>query len=65
MKKTGILMIAFITAVVFSCQKENTDPLNDEQGVSFVMDTKSTLKSTDCFSKPADYASVVINDKKY
>lgn len=65
MKKTGILLIAIVTAFMYSCQKENTDPLNDEQGVSFTMNTKSTLKSTDCFSKPADYASVVINDKNY
>ncbi|MDF1549375.1 MAG: hypothetical protein P1P88_16240 [Bacteroidales bacterium] len=55
-----------IFLIIMSCQKnDNTGPSDSEQGVSFALSNNSTLKSTDCFSKPADYANVVISGQTY
>ena len=49
-----------------SCQKDNnTNPSDDNQGVAFVLSTNSTLKSSDCFSKQADYAKINISGTSY
>ncbi len=58
----SIIMLMFVV----SCQKKDyTDPPEDNQGVSFTLNGTSTNKSTDCFSKQADYANVVISGTSY
>jgi hypothetical protein len=57
-----IALLLFIT----SCDKDEvSNPNLDDQGVSFVMNTNSNLKAANCFSKLADYANIVINNKSY
>lgn len=63
MKKTlytaGTLLVLMF---VLACHKtDNSTPSDENQGISFALNTGSTLKSTDCFSKQADYAKLVIS----
>jgi hypothetical protein len=58
----SVILLLFVLA----CQKnDNTKPSTAEQGIAFSMDPQSTLKSSDCFSKKADYAKVVISNVLY
>jgi hypothetical protein len=67
--KRHLLLSWFFIMLIFiaSCRKdENTGPSDENQGVSFVLNANSTsLKTTDCFSKEADYAKVVISGTAY
>jgi hypothetical protein len=65
--KTNFYTILFVFLLLFSwsCQKEDKQNPADEQGVSFSMATQTTLKSSDCFSRKADYVKLVINEKDY
>ena len=55
-----------LLCLVAACQKsDEVAPESTEQGVSFKLETKSTLKSTDCFTRQADYVNIDINGTKY
>jgi len=55
-----------LLCLVSACQKaDNAVPSNEDQGVSFSLNAKTTLKSTDCFSKQADYAKIIISGTPY
>ncbi len=57
-----ISVAIFMSLVLFSCQKENTEPVDSpEQGVEFALNAASRLKSSDCFSQKADYARINID----
>jgi len=59
------LLPAILLLFATACQKsDNAEPAS-EQGISFSLDAKTTLKSTDCYTKKADYARVVINGTLY
>ncbi len=67
MKKTiylawPIIMLLFI----LSCQKtDNTEPSDENQGVSFALNTGTSFKTSDCFNKQADYVKIVISSTEY
>ncbi len=67
MIKKNYIVLAFIMLMfVLSCQKSNDiEPPEDNQGVAFTLNAGSADKSTDCFSKKADYANVVISGTSY
>lgn len=57
-----LLMAAVISLLMVSCNKDDdTNSINDEQGVVFALNSASRSKSTDCFSKKADYAKVNVD----
>ncbi len=67
MKKTVYLTWSTIMLMlILSCQKiDNTNPSDENQGVAFSLNTGSSLKTSDCFSKQADYARIVISGISY
>ncbi|MEN8121253.1 MAG: hypothetical protein ABFS35_12940 [Bacteroidota bacterium] len=67
MKKT-VYLAWFIIMLLFnlSCQKtDNAEPSDKNQGVAFSLNTSTTLKTSDCFNKQADYAKIVISSTLY
>jgi hypothetical protein len=68
MKKNLYLTWSLVMLIfVASCRKDdNTGPSDENQGVAFALNTSSaSLKTTDCFSKQADYAKIVISETTY
>ncbi len=62
MNKHSYFLVAIISFVLFSCQKDNTEfMLNAKQGVEFTIVSYSKLKSSNCFEKKADYANITID----
>ena len=65
-KKLYLVWSLTILILISACQKnDSTTPSDEDQGVAFILDASSTLKSADCFSKQADYAKVVISETTY
>jgi hypothetical protein len=64
MKKLIYFLCSIFIVIAFACNKDE-NPLSTDQGIAFTLNTQSTLKTTDCFTKQADYAKVVISGVLY
>ena len=67
MKKINFIIGTLVLLMfVASCKKDEfTDQSDADQGVAFVLNANSSLKSVDCFSTQADYVNIIINNTSY
>ncbi len=61
MRRSYFLVAIFMSLILFSCQKEDKNLDDVNQGVEFALKSASKFKASDCFSQKADYVNVTID----